>query len=47
MQTARAKDEMSKCKDNAVISEDNGHLKREENLRGEITASEGNELVGK
>lgn len=47
MQTAHAKDEMSKRKDNAVISKDNGHLKRETNLKGETTVLEGSELVGK
>lgn len=47
MQTAHAKDEMSKPKDNAVISKDNGHLKRETNLKGETTVLEGSELVGK
>lgn len=44
LQAAHAKDEMSKGKDNAVISKDNRHLKREEkskrcnkNLRRKIS----------
>lgn len=47
MQTTHAKHEMSKRKDNAVISKDNGPLKRETNLKGEIIVLEGSELVGK
>lgn len=41
LQAAHAKDEMPKGKDNAGISKDNGHLKREETLKGEMMTLEG------